>query len=150
MTPNKTAKLPVDSIEDKALTALCGRVVIKWDVVQVNRGQPIRLTFLSVNSPWRQGVRLGAHPGIVYGEVHQGLQLWQDNSPTVVEMTVSSDDGRLHVYNIWDSHRGYGAESQSHTSGMLVEQAGHVRTYRCHDIGDVPDFSKLVFSLELA
>ncbi len=38
--------------------------------------------------------------------------------------------------------------SQSYTSGMLVEQIGNVRTYRCHDIGNTPDFSKLVFSLE--
>jgi hypothetical protein len=142
-------KLPAVSIENRVLSGLCGRRSIHWDVVEINNEQAVRLTFLSVNSSWRQGVWLRSDPGItIDGEMHHSLQLWQDDSPSMVEMMVSAENGRLHVYNIWDSHRGYGLESQSHTSGMLVEQTGKVRTYRCHDIGNNPDFSKLVFSLE--
>jgi hypothetical protein len=142
-------KLPVAPIENKVLSDLCGGTAIKWDVVEIGREQPLRLRFHAVNSLWRQGVWLRANPGIlVYEAMHKALQIWQDNSPPAVEMTVSAEDDLLHVYNIWDSHRGYGRESQSHTSGMLIEQTGNVRTYRCHDIGNTPDFSKLVFSLE--
>lgn len=143
-------KLPIAPIENAALSALCGQRAIKWDVVQIATRQAIRLSFLSINSHWRQGVRLGADPGIlIYGESHKGIHLWQDNSPPSVEMTIMADDGHLHVYNIWDSGRGLGHESQSHTAGMLIEQIGNIRTFRCHDIGNAPDFSKLVFSLEL-
>ena len=143
-------KLPATSMENKVLSDTCGRKAIMWDVIEIKGEQVVRLTFLSVNSRWRQGVWLRSDPGItIHGEMHHSLQLWQDNSPSVVEMMVSAEDGRLHVYNIWDSHRGYGRESQSHTSGMLIEQTGNVRTYQCHDIGTTPDFSKLVFSLEL-
>ena len=113
-----------------------------------DRGPP---SFLFINSHWRQGVRLGADPGIlINGEIHRSVHLWQDNSPPSIEMTIMAGDGHLHVYNIWDSGRGIGHESQSHTAGMLVEEDGNVRTYRCHDIGNAPDFSKLIFSLELS
>jgi hypothetical protein len=92
---------------------------------------------------------MSATPGIlVNGELYKGVYIWHDNSPPVVDMIVKANDGLLHVYNIWDSHRGYGHESQSYTSGMLIEDAGPVRTYSCNDIGTTPDFSKLVFSLE--
>ena len=60
---------------------------------------------------------------------------------------VAETSGSLVLYNIWDSGRGHRPfESQSHTSGMLVETLPDgSRRYSCNDIGLEPDFSRLVF-----
>lgn len=57
-----------------------------------------------------------------------------------------TEDGCLSIYNMWD--KGKGPESQSHTSGMLIEENGDVITYNCNDIGFETNFDKLVFSIE--
>jgi hypothetical protein len=74
------------------------------------------------------------------------VELWTDTAPTQVEIECKTSDGLLHLYNIWD--KGRGRESQSNTSGMLVEETATKR-YRCNDIGFETKFDKLVFTIEL-
>lgn len=47
---------------------------------------------------------------------------------------------------MWD--KGKGPDSQSHTSGMLLEEQGKLLTYYCNDIGFETNFDKLIFSIE--
>ena len=79
------------------------------------------------------------------------LVIWADTAPPHVDVEVEASDGLLRFYNIWDSGRGKGSfESQSATSGMLVEQLddGSLR-YACNDIGAGSDFDKLIFSVAI-
>jgi hypothetical protein len=76
------------------------------------------------------------------------LDLWYDTAPTLVEITCESTDGLIRIYNIWQSGRRPGVESQIHTSGMIVEALPDgSRRYRCNAIGVNPDFSKLIFRI---
>ena len=121
--------------------------VVGWDVQKITDGQNIKVTFISVNSPWRQGIRLATDKGIeVAGQVYPGVLLWHDNSPKEVICKCFTKDGNLSIYNIWNEGRYW--ESQSDFSGMLLEEKGNVITYHCNDVGLETNFDKLVFSIE--
>jgi hypothetical protein len=125
--------------------------VIVWDVLQIKKEQNVRITFISTNSKFKQGIRIAVDVGEGYIEVNgqksKGIQLWEDTAPNIVELKCLSSEGVLSVYNIWDMGRG--CESQSHTSGMLIEKDGTKMIYKCNDFGHETNFDKLVFSLEI-
>jgi len=119
-------------------------------VFHVNDGELLRLTFESVNSTWRQGVWLKTDDHLVVNQ-HQcpSLELWQDTAPREVLIECHTKNGRLHLYNTWDSGRGLGMESQSWSSGMLVDELPNGgKRYCCNDIGLDTSFSKLIFRIE--
>lgn len=76
---------------------------------------------------------------------------WQDTAPSMVHVRVVEGDGKLRLYNVWDSGRGISDhESQSATSGMVVEAAADgARRCRCNGIGYDPAFDRLVFTLRV-
>ena len=76
------------------------------------------------------------------------VTLWIDSAPPEVICQCTTADGLLSIYNIWDSGRGYGTESQRSSSGMLVEDLPNGRRYRCNDIGFETNFDKIVFRIE--
>lgn len=61
------------------------------------------------------------------GAVRSGqFVLWKDVSPGSVSVRIVQSDRKLRSYNVWDSGRGLGDhESQSATSGMLIENEGN-------------------------
>lgn len=121
--------------------------IVLWDVFQVSNGETLRLVFESKNSSWEQGVRLACDKEVRIGDYHaKGVKLWFGHSPDTVMFTCYTEDGVLSVYNIWD--RGFGPDSQSYTSGMLVEDIPNGRRYRCHDFGLEPNFDRLIFCIE--
>lgn len=67
-------------------------------------------------------------------------------APQVVICKCHTSDGYLSIYNIWD--KGKGRQSQSYSSGMLLEERNNIFTYKCNDIGFDTDFNDLVFSIE--
>jgi len=136
---------------NETLSAELGCEVVKLDALPITDGQLIRLTFEGGTSPWRQGVRVATEGTLRANDVcAPQLDLWPDTAPPTVEVVCESSDGLLRVYNIWQSGRRPGVESQSHTSGMLVEELQDgSRRYRCNDIGVAPDFSKLVFRISI-
>lgn len=119
------------------------------EALAIQDGETLKLVFESVSSPWKQGVWLMTDAGIVIdGEHSKSVRLWFKESDPEVLLTCNTTDGVLTLYNVWDSGRGLGSESQSETSGMLVEEASRGFRYRCNDIAQNPDFSKLVFRIE--
>ena len=121
--------------------------VILWDVFPVIDGSEINLVFESKNPEWMQGVWLMCDGGIVINNREsESIEIWFDHSPQEVTFTCNTDNGLLSIYNIWD--RGLGSNSQSHSSGMLVENVLNGRRYFCNDIGFETEFDKLVFRIE--
>jgi hypothetical protein len=121
--------------------------VILWDVFRVQDGEKLRLIFESINSDWKQGVWMMCDKGIDVNDLHgKSVDIWFDKSPTIVSFVCNTDNGFLSIYNIWD--RGLGRNSQSHSSGMLIEDLPNGRRYRCNDIGFDTEFDKLVFMIE--
>lgn len=140
---------PTSSLISKVLTGRDGRPVIKWEVLEFGASDGGEIRFISKNSDWRQGLWLHCGDGFsLAGRVFKSIELWSDNSPANVGFAMPSEGGVLHIYNIWD--RGRGRESQSHTSGMQLEINGGLRRYGCNDIGFEPDYSKLIFELQIS
>jgi hypothetical protein len=139
--------LPRESIISKEFRDSGRQEVVTWDVLTVKDGDRIRLTFESANAEGRHGVWLGTDQGFdVNGVKAPSVDLWTDTAPPVVDIALHTADGRLHVYNIWDS--GAGRNSQAWTSGMLIEELPGGRRYRCNDIGLEGKFDSVVFRLE--
>jgi hypothetical protein len=121
--------------------------VILWDIFEVEDGEKLRLTFESIKSEWMQGVWLMCDNGIsIDDELHPSVYLWYSNPPISWEFTCYTRNGYLSVYNAWD--RGFGPNSQSHSSGMLVEDLQNGKRYHCNDIGFDSEFDKVVFRIE--
>ena len=123
------------------------REVVLWDILAVEDGEKLKLTFESKKSAWEQGVRLACDKGVSGDDwTGKGIKLWYGHSPREVVFTCHTENGFLGVYNIWD--RGRGPESQKHSSGMLLEELANGRRYSCNDIGFDTKFDKLVFRIE--
>jgi hypothetical protein len=121
--------------------------VVLWDVFPVIDEEALNLVFESKNSEWEQGVWLMCDKGIsIEGHFGKSIHLWYGHSPDIVPFICHTKNGLLSVYNIWD--RGQGSDSQSHSSGMLIEEHPNGRRYRCNDIGFDTQFDKLVFQIE--
>ena len=140
-------QLTSSPLENSALTRLLGRPVIIWDVLSVPAKSRARLTFLQKNSPRRQGVWIRCDGGMVIGgKRYSTADFWEDAEPESVEILLE-EGNKLHLYNIWEGKNG--RSSQAHTSGLLVDVDGTVRRYSCCDYGEPPDFSRLVFQIEI-
>lgn len=124
--------------------------IISWDVLEIEQEQILKLTFMSKNSPFRQGVRIAIDTGNGFVEVNglrsKGMEFWEDNAPKEVIIKCISNKGLVSIYNIWDEGRG--RQSLSYTSGMLLEEKQDKRIYYCNDFGYETNFDKLVFSIE--
>ncbi len=152
MTSPRSRPLPSRSLSP-TIKRPDGDPAVLIDAVPVAQGQRVTVSFESVGPRWRQGVFLATAGHLaVNGFTGSSVLLWSDTAPSNVTVDVEETDGRLVVYNVWDSGRGCGRhESQSATSGMVVEElaAGSYR-YSCTDIGSEPDFTRLVFRLTIA
>lgn len=123
--------------------------VIKIDVFPIRDGELLQLTFEKVNSSWRQGVCLSTDTYLLVNDQRcPSVEIWQDTAPKNVKIECHTQSGDLRLYNIWDSGRGLGMESQSWSSGMLIERLSNGRRYCCNDIGFDTNFDNLVFRLE--
>ncbi len=123
--------------------------VVKIEVFPIHDRDVLTLTFESSSSPWRQGVWLMTDERLVVnGQESPSFQLWQDSAPNEILIECHTQNGCLHLYNIWD--KGTGHSSQGYSSGMLVEEIPNGRRYRCNDLGFDASFDTLVFRLERA
>jgi hypothetical protein len=139
-------------ILSKSLAGPGGEPAIMIEALPIVAGQQVLLRFDSAHSGWRQGVFMATAGMLATADTRSSqLILWNDTAPAETSIAVVETDGRLVLYNVWDSGRGRGRfESQSHTSGMIVEERpdGWLR-YSCTDIGVEPDFGRLVFRVSI-
>ena len=118
------------------------------DALPCRPGDTFSLTFVDAAERWRQGVWLATDGVLRVAEVEAPqFVLWRDTAPQTVLVRVATTDGLLRLYNVWDSGRGLGVESQKATTGMLREEVAGGYRYRCNDIGNDPDFTSLTFLL---
>jgi hypothetical protein len=145
----KAIKFGKDRVISRAFKKKGHDNVLLIEMVPIQDGERLRIIFESVSSPWRQGVWLATDNGItVNNRLCKSVDLWTDTAPKEVEIVCHASDGKLVLYNIWDENEGVGKESQSHTSGMRVEELRNGYRYRCNDFGIDTEFDKLVFRLE--
>jgi hypothetical protein len=108
-----------------------------------------KVTFLSKNSDWNQGIVLQTK-----GELEiNGLKLlnkailWEHTAPKEVHAIIKSKDKILFVYNVWDT--GDGTMHYGHNGGALyIEQTSRYTLYNCNDGHPDDDFNDLLFKIE--
>jgi hypothetical protein len=121
--------------------------VFMIDVFSITNQEVVRLTFEEKNSTWKQGVWLGCDEGVeINGQHMTSATLWYETAPNQNFIKCFTLNGLLMVYNVWD--KGIGRASQSHSSGMLIEDIPLGRRYKCNDIGFETGFDKLLFRIE--
>ena len=125
--------------------------IVTWEVTEIEPEQLIKFTFVSTNSKDTQGVRLAIDAGDGYLEIDgvkgRSMELWQDTAPREIICKCVSSSGLLSVYNTWRRQDG-NEFSFSYGAGMLLEEEGRKRVYRCNDWGIETNFDKLVFAIE--
>lgn len=143
------APLPSRTLS-QAIVGPDGDPAIKIETLPIVAGQQVVLAFEAVGPRWRQGVFLATAGVLATSSTRSAsLVIWSDTAPVETSIAVIETGGDLLLYNIWDSgRRRRPFESQSHTSGMIVEELpdGWLR-YSCTDMGTPPDFGSLVFRL---
>lgn len=121
--------------------------VVMIDVLTIRDGEHLKLVFEKTNSKWSQGVWMLTDRGLLVNDrLCPSVNIWQEGAPQEVLIQCHTEDGILSLYNIWD--KGQGKQSQSYSSGMLVEELPNGRRYYCNDIGFETSFDKLVFRIE--
>lgn len=93
---------------------------------------------------------------IEFGSVHaeggikSRLCLWLDEPFQAVEVVGCTQDGHIHVWNVWQREKATirGIEGQHYGAGMLVEEIENGFRYRCNDGYPDKDFNDIVFRIE--
>lgn len=140
-------QLPDHRILNVDRSEALSKEIVMVDVFPVKDGEVLSLAFESVNSSWRQGVRIQAEGYLVVNSIESpAMEVWYDTAPKNMQIECHTSSGLVHVYNIWD--RGKGRDSQAWTSGMIIQELPQGRRYQCNDIGFETSFDKVVFRLE--
>jgi hypothetical protein len=141
--------LPTEPIVSKSFLQKGIDDIVLWDVIKVRNENIISITLKAKNSEWDQGILLMSNLGFKINVklFKSPIEVWF-NDKISYKLNCYSDNGLLHVYNIWN--RGRGRESQSFTSGMKIQQKGNIRLYQCNDIGYSEKFDKITFTIAIS
>ena len=122
----------------------------KIDAIECVDGDVLEVAFEAADRNWSHGLWFAVEGELeVGGERTSQVVLWERVAPPRVEVRViSTADGLLRLYNVWDSGRGIQPfESQSATSGMQKEVLPKGVRYRCQAISREPRFDSVVFTI---
>ncbi len=127
-----------------------GKILTRIDSISVSNNEKFKLTFEKFGSKWRQGVIIKVNGSIfVNNEEFKGgeIVLLEDSSPKEVVFSIKSKDGKMKVYNVWDTGDGV---MQAFLNGavMIVEKIQNGNRYWCNDAHPDEDFDDLVFRIE--
>ncbi|MEW5876416.1 MAG: hypothetical protein AB1752_14720 [Candidatus Zixiibacteriota bacterium] len=127
-----------------------GKTLVMQDAYEVPIGvSKLRFAIVSVNSEWRQGIRLETDGHFWFGDLKVGpvVVLWQDTAPRTDEFACSSRTGKIKVRNVWDTGTGT-VESWYGNAAMIVSEKANGRRYDCNDGHFDEDFTDIIFEIE--
>ncbi|GJI98215.1 hypothetical protein RugamoR57_49330 [Duganella caerulea] len=137
---------PTEKIINSAFLKNGRSDVVKWEALPIPEACSLKLIFENWDKSKRHGVWVGVEGELVVNGFNSAsMEIWSDSAPETVLIEVKKSNGIIHLYNIWDS--GKGKQSQSYTSGMLIEEIVNGRRYRCNDIGFEEKFDHLTFQI---
>jgi len=83
------------------------------------------------------------------GGIKGRLCLWLDEPFRPVEVVCHTQDGHIHVSNIWnDGNMWHGIHFEHNGAGMIVEEIENGFRYYCNDGYPDEDFNDIVFRIE--
>jgi len=126
------------------------KLIERMDVIQIEKECHLRVAFLSVDSNWRQGIRLETK-GTFYVNnqvLDKKIVLWQDTAPKEVPIFIKTKNKELIVYNVWDT--GNGSIDAWHNGAAFYKKIDeYSRIYYCNDGHPDDNFDDLVFSIKI-
>lgn len=128
-----------------------GERIFMLDTIALPMNSPVnkRLEFISSNSNWKQGVILETEGFFELNgdRAPNKIVLWIDTAPTIVDMIITSKNGRLLIYNAWKTSNG--TVHYWHNGGaMKKENLEAGLKYLCNDGFPDDDFDDLIFKLQ--
>lgn len=83
------------------------------------------------------------------GGIKTRLCLWLDDPSRSVEVIGRTQDGHIHVWNVWNvGHWWSGIDGRHNGAGMIVEEIEHGFRYYCNDGYPDEDFNDIIFRIE--
>lgn len=155
-----------------------GKTLYLHDYFPTGGATRCRLTLESCSSTWRQGVMMALvhkdskarwQPGAATGvsghfvvngqniDGSNGITIWQDEAPSIVEFEITGGPSIICVYNAWQSTTRAAIpgttgrpiiDSGHNGAAIIVEELAHGRRYRCNDGKPNDDFDDIIFRLE--
>lgn len=110
----------------------------------------LKLTFISTDSKWKQGVVLQTKGDFEVNRqvLPAKIILWEHTAPKQVDVQVKSKDKVLLIYNVWETEDG--TIHYWHNGGaMYIQEINRARIYNCNDGCADDDLNDLVFKIEL-
>ncbi len=126
-----------------------GKTIVMVDHFPTEGAKQFRLVFEECNAQWRQGAALEIEGKFkVNGQtIRNGIILWHDTAPQIVEFEVMGKPSTIQVKNVWDTGNGL-IHSWHNGAAMIVEPVPFGRRYRCNDGFADDDFNDIIFRLE--
>ena len=131
-----------------------GKKLIRSDKINLPAEKTsIRVTFISTDSKWKQGIAIRPLKGRleVEGELYpkgKGAGLWESTLPEEILVTVHSKDRILWVYNLWETED-KSVDFWHNGAAMYVEEHEGYKIYYCNDGCQDDDLNDLIFKLEI-
>ena len=134
-----------------------GMELVPYDTWNVEDKDEFRLTFESVGSEWRQGVRIGLEKPqsrrkngeiLANGQtLSKPFNVWQDSAPISFIFMILKPLTSLEIYNLWDTGNGL-VLYWYNGSAMRIEQIENGRRYFCNDGHPDDKLDDLIFKIE--
>ena len=118
-------------------------------VILISNEIALKITLISTNSKWRQGIVLETKGGFHVNKqkISNKIVLWEDTAPKQVEIKIKSKDKVLFIYNVWNT----GDETTHYWhygAALYTEQISNIIMFYCNDGQPNDDFTDLVFKVE--
>ena len=129
-----------------------GRSLIRLDRFALpSKEATLNFSFIKTNSEWKQGFILKTKGVFKIEEtqnnVKDAIVFWEDTAPKDFTVNVSSKDGQLLVYNVWDFGDGV-TQAWHNGAAMMVEQIDETKKiYNCNDGHPNLSLDNLIFCM---
>ena len=126
-----------------------GIELIRIDRIPVNKKFSGSIKLLSVNSNWKQGIRIKLDGSLtINSRTGNDFILWASDIDKPIMFSGEIKKGQLMIWNAWDPGRG-GIDAWLNGAAMILKIEGNKRVYNCNDGHPDDNFDDIVFEIQI-
>lgn len=123
--------------------------LIRIDKIPVKKIFSGYIRIISINSEWRQGIKLRADGFLKINSIKgNNFIIWSENVKESVFFEGTSKNLQLIVWNAWDSGN-CATDSLHNGAAMILEVDKNIRRYKCNDGHPDENFDDIIFEVEI-